>query len=179
MVEEQNEDTRAVDLLKDDLTDVSPEEIRAAQAAVAAQLETAEDRWRRAAADYDNLRKRMAREIQTVREQERQHTAKAFLPVVDGLDRALSFGVDLDEGVLGGMQAIRAQATDALRALGYPEIVTDGAEFDPQLHEAVSVVEDASVPPRSILAVTRPGFGTSERMLRPAAVVVTRRPDEE
>jgi len=71
MVEEQNEDTRAVDLLNDDLTDVSPEEIRAAQAALAAQLETAEDRWRRAAADYDNLRKRMAREIQTVREQER------------------------------------------------------------------------------------------------------------
>ena len=56
MVEEQNEDTRAVDLLNDDLTDVSPEEIRAAQAAVAAQSETAEDRWRRAAADYDNLR---------------------------------------------------------------------------------------------------------------------------
>ncbi|MBD4429955.1 hypothetical protein GUG90_01820, partial [Xanthomonas citri pv. citri] len=72
MVEEQNEDTRAVDLLNEDLTDVSPEEIRAAQAAVASQLETAEDRWRRAAADYDNLRKRTAREIQTVREQERQ-----------------------------------------------------------------------------------------------------------
>ena len=101
------------------------------------------------------------------------------MPVVDGLDRALSFGVDLDEGVLGGMQAVRAQAADALRALGYPEIVIDGAEFDPQLHEAVSVVEDASVPPRSILAVTRAGFGTPERMLRPAAVVVTRRPDEE
>ena len=77
------------------------------------------------------------------------------------------------------MQAVRVQAADALRALGYPEIVIDGAEFDPQLHEAVSVVEDASVPPRSILAVTRPGFGTPERMLRPAAVVVTRRPDEE
>ena len=54
-----------------------------ATAEFAEQLRTAEDRWRRTAADLDNLRKRTAREIETAQEQERQRTAKSFLPVID------------------------------------------------------------------------------------------------
>lgn len=148
-----------------------------ATAEFAEQLRTAEDRWRRTAADLDNLRKRTAREIETAQEQERRRTARSFLPVVDGLDRALSFAENLGEGVRGGIEAVRAEAAGALRALGYPEIAVEGVVFDPQLHEAVSVVEDSQMPARTVIAVTRPGFGTAERMLRPAAVVVTRLPD--
>ena len=171
MLDEHEQDTTPPDTV-DASTDAA-----GTQADLAEQLRIAEDRWRRTAADLDNLRKRTARESETAREQERRRTATAFLPVIDGLDRALSFAVNLDEGVRGGIEAVRSEAADALRGLGYPEIAVEGVVFDPQLHDAVSVVEDGQAPARSVIAVTRPGFGTAERMLRPAAVVVTRLPE--
>lgn len=173
---EHKHDTTPLDLVDSGTAD-APADAGTAPPNLAEQLRTAEDRWRRTAADLDNLRKRTAREIETAQEQERRRTAKAFLPVIDGLDSALSFAENLGEGVRGGIEAVRAEAAGALRALGYPEIAVEGAVFDPQLHEAVSVVEDSHMPARTVIAVTRPGFGTAERMLRPAAVVVTRLPD--
>lgn len=90
----------------------------------------------------------------------------------------MSFAENLGEGVRGGIEAVRAEAAGALRALGYPEIAVEGVVFDPQLHEAVSVVEDSQMPARTVIAVTRPGFGTAgTRQARPAAVVVTRLSD--
>ncbi len=157
----------------DDLELASPEDIRAAQEVLAAQLATAEDRWRRAVADLDNHRKRMAREMEATRERERQRAAQSMLPVIDGLGRALEYA-DTDDGLASGIAAVHQQAVDALRDLGYPRIDAEGSVFDPRLHEVVSVTEDPALPPRTVVAVVRPGFGTVDRVLRPAGVVVTR-----
>ncbi len=173
MNDEPEVTTQPVNLVEDDLELASPEDIRAAQIVLAAQLATAEDRWRRAVADLDNHRKRMAREMDTAREQERQRAAKALLPVIDGLERAVEFTASADDGLISGIEAVRQQAVDALRDLGYPKIDAEGRAFDPRLHEVVSVTENDSLPPRTVVAVVRPGFGTPERVLRPAGVVVT------
>jgi molecular chaperone GrpE len=139
----------------------------------ASRIAVAEDRWRRAVADLDNFRKRAVREIESAREHERARVAVVFLPVVDGLEQAIAFVPGDDEALRSGIDVVRMSAIEGLSRLGYPRIDQVGVPFDPQLHEVVSVVENAELPPQTVVAVVRPGYGTASRMLRPAGVVVT------
>lgn len=137
------------------------------------RLADMEDRWRRAAADLDNTRKRAARELALARDAERARAASVFLPVVDGLDDALAYAKTVNEALAEGMESIREQAIAALERLGYPRIDAVGVPFDPRIHEVVSVVDRDDLPPRTVVAVARLGFGNPDRLLRPAGVVVT------
>jgi molecular chaperone GrpE len=137
------------------------------------RIAAVEDRWRRAVADLDNLRKRTVREIESAREHERARVAVVFLPVVDGLEQAVAFVPADAEALRSGIDVVRMSAIDGLSRLGYPRIDEVGIPFDPQLHEVVSVVESGELPPQTVAAVVRPGYGTASRMLRPAGVVVT------
>lgn len=137
------------------------------------RLAELEDRWRRAAADLDNVRKRAAREVALARDAERARAASVFLPVVDGLTDAVSYARQVKDLLTDGIESIREQAVVALEHLGYPRIDATGVPFDPRIHEVVSVVERDDVPPRTVVAVARMGFGEPERLLRPAGVVVT------
>jgi molecular chaperone GrpE len=92
---------------------------------------------------------------------------------VDGLADAVGYAQKVDDGLAEGMESIREQAVGALERLGYPRIDKVGVPFDPRIHEVVSVVERGDSPPRTVVAVARLGFGTPERLLRPAGVVVT------
>jgi molecular chaperone GrpE len=126
----------------------------------------------RAMADLDNLRKRFDREVARERDAERMLVAREWLPIVDALDRALEHVRDDDaEGLAVGVRVVRDQALDVLARLGYPRFGEAGERFDPARHEAVGVVA-ADVPPGTIVTVARPGYGTPEVTLRPAAVLV-------
>ena len=137
------------------------------------RLAEVEDRWHRAAADLDNTRKRAARELALARDAERARAAAVFLPVVDGLEDAVTYAKGGNAGLAEGMESIREHAIAALERLGYPRIDEVDVPFDPRIHEVVSVVERGERPPRTVVAVARLGFGTPERLLRPAGVVVT------
>jgi molecular chaperone GrpE len=145
----------------------------AASADLELRLAEVEDRWKRAAADLDNTRKRAARELALARDEERARAASVFLPVVDGLEDAVSYAKQAGDGLAEGMGSIREQAIAALERLGYPRIDEVGVPFDPRIHEVVSVVETGDVPPRTVVAVARLGFGRPERLLRAAGVVVS------
>ena len=141
----------------------------------AARIAELEDKWRRALADLDNLRKRYARELPREREAERAKVAGAFLPVVDNLDLALEHA-DSDSGaIVGGVRAVRDQAVEVLRSLGYPRYEETGVPFHPEQHEVVSVVDDPDTAPGTVVQVLRPGYGEPGRQLRPAAVAVSRK----
>ncbi|MEV5013944.1 nucleotide exchange factor GrpE [Streptomyces sp. NPDC053780] len=134
-----------------------------------------EDRWRRALADLDNLRKRHARELERERAAERSRTAAAFLPVIDNLELALNHA-DADPGaIVEGVRAVRDQAVNVLELLGYPRHAETGVAFDPARHEVVGVVQDPDAPPSTVVEVLRPGYGDGERQLRAAAVTVAKR----
>jgi molecular chaperone GrpE len=137
------------------------------------RLAEVEDRWHRAVADLDNTRKRAARELALARDAERARAASVFLPVVDGLEDAVAYAKRVNVGLAEGMGSIREQAIAALERLGYSRIDEVGVPFDPRIHEVVSVVERGDSPPRTVVAVARLGFGSPERLLRPAGVVVT------
>ncbi|OBK76452.1 nucleotide exchange factor GrpE [Mycobacterium sp. 1274761.0] len=104
-----------------------------------AELARLEDRWRRAVADLDNLRKRYARELERERNTERSRVAGAWLPIVDDLERALAYDGGQSNAVIEGVRTILDQAAKVLEQLGYPRDDETGVPFDPQRHEVVGV----------------------------------------
>jgi molecular chaperone GrpE len=139
-----------------------------------------ESRWRRAAADLDNLRKRYARDLAREREQERATVASAFLPVVDTIERALEHADADPRSIVEGVRTMREQALGVLAGLGFGREDETGVPFDPARHEVVGMVDSdvTGQPPGSVVAVVRPGYGAPGRQLRPAAVTVARRDQE-
>jgi molecular chaperone GrpE len=132
-----------------------------------------EDRWKRALADADNLRKRFAKELAAGQVTERRRVTAAWLPIVDNLELALAHAEDTTP-IVTGVRAIRDQAVQLLAALGFPRDDQAGIPFDPMRHEAISVVpgDEAGKEPGTVVEVMRAGYGTGAKQLRPAVVVV-------
>jgi molecular chaperone GrpE len=132
-----------------------------------------EDRWRRALAEAENLRKRYARRLPEELAAERDRVSAAWPPVLDNLDRAVEHAGGSDDAVAAGVRAVRDQAVQVLERLGYARHDETGVPFDPERHEAVTAVPRDDVKPFTVIEVLRPGYGDGQRQLRPAAVVVS------
>jgi molecular chaperone GrpE len=137
-----------------------------------------EDRWRRAVAELDNLRKRFERQLAEQARAERARTAAAFLPVLDNLELALRHAGADPGAIVAGVQAVHSQALDALAALGYRRIDPLGERFDPARHDAARVVPAADgVQPGTIVEVQRSGYvDGAGTVMRPAMVTVAQAP---
>jgi molecular chaperone GrpE len=137
-----------------------------------------EDRWRRAVADLDNLRKRYARELGRERAAERALVTSAFLPVLDTVDRALEHAGADPGSIVEGLRTLRDQALAVVSGLGYQREDQAGVPFDPTRHEVVGVVDadGSGAAPGSVVEVVRPGYGAPGQQLRPAEVTVAQRP---
>jgi molecular chaperone GrpE len=159
----------------DHRVDETPPKAVASQPDSDKELARLEDRWRRAVADLDNVRKRYARELDRERATERSRVAGAWLPIVDNLERAISHAGDQSDAVLEGVRSILEQALQVLEQLGYSRDAEAGVPFDPGRHEVVGVVDQPDTAPGTVVEVLRPGYGEGSRQLRPAAVVVSRR----
>jgi len=156
-----------------DAADEAGDAAAAAAADLQAQVAELQDRWRRALADLDNLRKRVARDMEQQRSRERARVAAEWLPVLDNLERALEHARADPSAIIEGVRAVRDQAVDVLKRLGFPRHEEDvGTTFDPSRHEAVRTVAGTDAPEGTIVEVVRPGYGDSEHQLRPSAVVV-------
>jgi molecular chaperone GrpE len=142
-----------------------------------ARIAELEDNWRRTAAELDNFRKRCAKDLVRARQQERARTAAGWLPVLDNLERALEHASSDPEHIIEGVRAVHQQALSVLANLGFPRRDDTGKAFDPALHEAVGTVADEELVPGTVAHVVRPGYGSDEEILRPAAVVVATRSD--
>jgi molecular chaperone GrpE len=158
---------------------VTAEDVRDEVTAAKAQAERItelEHHLRRALADLDNLRKRFERELARERSAERARVTKELLPLVDNLERALTHAGATAESLMEGTRAVLDDANAALQRLGYPRFEDTGTPFDPARHEAVATVANGA-PPGIVVETVRPGYGTEEELLRPAAVVVARHAD--
>ncbi len=133
------------------------------------------DRHLRAVAELDNFRKRSARELDAARKFGAERLAQAILPVRDSLEAGLAAAEKAGDTVLlDGQRATLRLLDDALAASGIREIDPVGEPFDPNKHEALSVVPAAGVAPDTVLEVVQKGYELNERLLRAAKVLVAR-----
>ena len=136
-----------------------------------------EDRYKRALADLDNYRKRAARDVQARVAESREALLRDWLRVLDSVERALQMGHQ--EPADQGMRALLDQIEAILARHGAQRIGMPGEPFDPRRHDAISVRASSEAPERSVLEVARSGWAIDERVLRPALVIVTRKPQAQ
>lgn len=149
-----------------------PDDLPPSEAALRDELARADDRYKRALADLDNYRKRSAREVERQVAEAREAQLRDWLQAVDSVERALS----MQPGD-AGLEAVLEQMDEILARQGVVRLGVVGERFDPQHHEAVGVAPAAELPDGVVVEVARSGFGLGDgRLLRPAQVVVSRRP---
>jgi molecular chaperone GrpE len=133
------------------------------------------DDLRRALADFENYRKRVARDGVLQRELGRADAVTALLDALDDLDRAVAAG-DVDAAaVVGAVGVVAEKAQRALGSLGVTRVDATGVPFDPTVHDAVQQVSDEAAEEPTVREVLRPGYRLGERVLRAAMVVVAQR----
>ena len=135
------------------------------------QVAGQEDKYLRLAAEYDNYRKRTAKEKESLWTDVKADTAAAFLPVYDNLERALKQDT-ADEAYKKGVEMTMTQLKEVLSKLGITEIPALGQPFDPNLHNAVMHVEDESLGENTVAEVFQAGFQCGEKVIRFAMVKV-------
>jgi molecular chaperone GrpE len=150
-----------------------PEAASAAELeALKGELAESHDKLLRLAAEIDNVRKRAAREVDAARRLGIERFAQALLPVIDSLEAGLAAENADAATLLEGKQATLKLLEQAFRDAGIASIDPRGEPFDPNLHEAISMLPVPDAAPESVVEVIQKGYALQERLLRPARVVV-------
>lgn len=139
------------------------------------------DRLLRTAADFDNYRKRARRDVTDAEKQTKSRTIMALLPVIDDLHRALQSAekaTDI-ESVTTGVKMVLRSFDDVAEKLELKRVETEGAVFDPTVHDAVQQIATDEQAPGTIVAEITGGYLLGERLLRPAMVVVAKPTEKE
>jgi molecular chaperone GrpE len=130
------------------------------------------DSLQRLKAEFDNFRKRTAREYESMSARANEALLKELLPILDDLERALEAAESHEEAKLEeGVRLVFRTLEDVARKHGLEEIETEGA-FDPHVHEALLTQPANGAEPGSVLEVLQKGYRLGDRVLRPARVVV-------
>jgi molecular chaperone GrpE len=147
-------------------------------AALEAERDELLDRLRRLAADFDNYRKRAARDQENLVSRAHERLMKALLPVLDDLERALQAAEEHEEAKLEeGVRLVARELREALTREGLVEIETDG-RFDPHVHEAL-LSQPSEVEEGTVIEVLQRGYRLGDRVLRPARVVISQGAPQE
>jgi molecular chaperone GrpE len=153
-----------------------PEETAPAPADRVEELERERDEYldslQRLKAEFDNYRKRTAREHEALVERAHERLVKELLPVLDDLERSLEAAAEHEEAKLEeGVRLVHRSLAAVLAREGLAEIETDGT-FDPHVHEALLAQPVADAEPGAVVQVLQKGYRLGDRVLRPARVVV-------
>ena len=138
----------------------------------AKQLASVTDQFTRLTAEYDNYRKRTAKEKETIYQDAKVDTVKAFLAVYDNLERAVATDADPDSPHRKGLELIFSQFKEILKKLGVEEMEALGQPFDPQRHNAVMHIDDENLGENVVAQVFQAGFSMGDKVIRHAIVQV-------
>jgi len=130
------------------------------------------DRYLRAAAELDNVRKRAARDVENAHKFALERFATDLLTVCDSLEMALVADEASVDSLRAGSEATMKQLASVLQRFGVEELNPEGEPFDPALHEAMAMQASDEVEPGSVITVFQKGYALNGRLLRPARVVV-------
>ena len=136
-----------------------------------AELSDMKDRYMRLLAEYDNFRKRTVKERDSLYSDAVIEVAKEWLPVIDNVERAITYAADNDQKISEGMEKILKQAQEVLAKLGIEEILCErGTCFDPNYHAAVAHIEDDDLGEQAVSQVFLKGYRIGERVIRHSLV---------
>ena len=157
----------------------SPEEELSLEEMVAkleVDLADAQDSALRAQADAANVQRRAEQEIDKARKFALDRFVGELLPVVDNMERALSAATDsgAEASIIEGLELTLKSFMDALKKSGVEIVDPQGEPFDPQLAQAMSMVENPDVEPNTVIAVMQKGYTLNGRLVRPAMVMVSK-----
>ena len=131
------------------------------------------DRYLRASAEVENVRKRASRDVEHARKFALESFGRELLAVRDSLEMGLAAGESADAAsLIEGSSATLKLLTTTLQRFGIEEVDPEGEPFDPELHEAISVQPSEDVEPGSVVNVVQKGYTLNGRLLRPAMVIV-------
>ena len=166
----QDEKNNQKDSAKDSKqTTLDPAEIEK----ITAERDELSDKYIRAQAEIVNMRRRNEKEQASLLKYDGQKLAKAILPALDNLERALTVEAEHSEQLLKGVEMVQKDLLKALKENDIAEIEADGQKFDPNLHQAVQTVPaDDDHPADTVVKVFQKGYILKDRVLRPAMVVV-------
>ncbi len=157
------------------------EKLKAELAAARAEAAEYQDKFLRAKAEADNVRRRAEQDIAAARKYAVERFAAEILPVRDSLDLARNLDLQLDSATAvqkmhEGLDLTLKLMDGVFQKFGLSLIDPKGEKFDPNRHQAISMVESANVPPNHVIDVVQKGFLLHDRVLRPAMVVVAKAP---
>ena len=146
----------------------------------------AQEYWQqllRTAADFDNYKKRAAREKSEATKYALEGLLEKLVPVLDNFEMAMAAAQSAQDGPVDALQTgvnmIYQQLRTALTDAGLQEVNATNQKFDPTVHEAISQQETAEVPEGNVVQQMRKGYKLHERLIRPASVVVAKTPSQD
>ncbi len=140
------------------------------------------DQLFRLAADFDNYRKRTARQMEENHKTVLERVLLDFVEVTDNFDRALKSAKSAEDmnSIISGIEQLSKQFFSILEKYGLEKIKCEKTtEFDPHKHEAVQHIETSDVPDNTIVEVYKPGYALNSKVVRPALVSVARNPETD
>ena len=141
------------------------------------EVADAKDAALRAQADAQNAKRRAEQDVERARKFALERFCSELLPVVDNLERALgaaSGGEEAVKPIAEGVELTLKSFLDALRKFNIEAVDPQGEPFDPNLHQAMSMVENPEVEPNTVIAVMQKGYTLNGRLVRPAMVMVSK-----
>ena len=146
-------------------------ELKKQMASMKAEIEEKDDRYKRIMAEFENYKKRSAKERESLYDSIISEIVSSFLPVLDNLEKAAKAETK-DEEYKKGVELMLQQFKDVLASKGVKEIETVGKTFDPELHEAVSSVVDENLGEKEIKEEFRKGYMIGNKVIRHSMVIV-------
>ncbi|WP_404403979.1 nucleotide exchange factor GrpE [Jeotgalibacillus malaysiensis] len=138
------------------------------------KAEEAEDKYLRLHAEFNNYRRRIQKENETLQKYRAQNIVTGILPALDNFERALNIETSNDESasLLKGMQMVHSSLLEALKAEGVEIIESTGQQFDPNLHQAVMQVSEEGYESNTVIEELQKGYKLKDRVIRPSMVKV-------
>ncbi|MBE6008029.1 MAG: nucleotide exchange factor GrpE [Lachnospiraceae bacterium] len=190
---ETNENKSPEDVFETVLKDLEEKEKAKAEAEAAAKAEEKEepeviiepevsedakkaaeylDKYQRTLAEFDNFRKRTSREKASMYDDGVRDTVEKLLPTIDNLERAIASSKDVEDPLYKGIEMVLKQLKETFKAMGVEEIPDVGKKFDPNVHAAVSHIEDENYGENEVTMVMLKGYKYKDKVIRPSMVQV-------
>ena len=154
--------------------DVAPEDL---VAQLQEQVAAARDQALRAQAEAQNIKRRAEQDLEKARKFALEQDTNDLRPVVDNLERALeaaSSGEEASKSIAEGVELTLKSFLDAMGRFNIEKVDPEGEPFDPNMHQAMSMIENDQVEPNSVIAVVQKGYTLNGRLVRPAMVMVSK-----